>query len=158
MANVFDRSYRFYETGAPYPGICLTCSNTNKLWDLGVVKATNQGAYLCDNCLQDLALYAGFVLGTVHAAAVVQLDEENITLKNQLEAAPNLVKGLTHDINSLLSDFITGLAAITATNKPVQPQSDQANTGSVEASNADQSATRKATGQSTKPSTKSISE
>lgn len=158
MVNVFDRSYRFYQTGAPYPGICLTCSNTTNLWDLGVAKLQNQSAYLCDTCLKDLALYAGFVLKTTHETAINQLDEENITLKNQLEAAPNLVKGLTHDINSILSDFIGSLAAITATNKPVQPKGDQANTGSAEASDDVEPTAGKAKGQSSKPSTKSISE
>ncbi len=42
--NIFDKSYRFYEAGAPFPGVCLACSNVNNLWDIGVISGTNRGA------------------------------------------------------------------------------------------------------------------
>lgn len=152
MVNVFDRSYRFYPTAAPYPGICLTCSNVTNLWDLGIVKTTNQGAYLCDTCLKDLALYAGFVLKTTHETAVTELTNTNEQLKAQLDVAPNLVKELTNDINSVLGNFVTSLAGITVTSKPVQPESVEASTGSVEGSNDVKPATGKAKGSGVKSS------
>ena len=130
--NVFNKSYRFYEAGAPYPGVCLACSNVNKLWDLGVISGTNRGAYLCDTCLQDLALFAGFVLKTVYDKETTDLRTKIEIANNQIDAAPKLIKELTHDLTSLLGNFVTSLASVTISSKPVQPQSPKADLGGAE--------------------------
>jgi hypothetical protein len=128
--NIFNKSYRFYQAGAPYPGVCLACSNVNNLWDLGIISGTNRGAYLCDVCLQDLALFSGFVLKAAHEKTVNELNEKVKNLNSQVAAAPNLMKELTDGINNLLSEFVVGLASVTSASKPVQPKSDKADTGS----------------------------
>ena len=119
MTNIFNRSYRFYEKGAPYPGICSTCSNTTRLWDLGMVKGTNQGLYLCDTCLTELAISTGFVTKKVHDDLVESTTEQINLLQTRLDAAPALIRKLNEDVSNLLADFVTSLAAVTS--KPATP-------------------------------------
>jgi len=114
MTNIFNRSYRFYDKGAPYPGICSTCSNTTRLWDLGMVKGTNQGLYLCDTCLTELAVSTGFVTKKVHDDLVASTTEQISTLTTRLDAAPALIRKLNEDVSNLLADFVTDLAAVDA--------------------------------------------
>jgi hypothetical protein len=153
--NVFNKSYRFYQAGAPYPGVCLACSNVNNLWDLGVISGTNRGAYLCDTCLQDLALFAGFVLKAVHEKETSELSTKIKTLSNQVEVAPKLIKELTHDINSILGNFVTNLASVTVSSKPVQPKSPEANTGDVKRIAGATKKSSEGSAKTFKPSTKS---
>lgn len=157
MANVFDRSYRFYEAGAPFPGTCLACSNTENLWDLGIIRGTNQGAYFCHQCLESLNFYVGFVAKNVHEAAIKELTDQNTELANQLNAAPKLIKELTQNVNNLLGDFVTGLASVASPSKPVQPESVEASTGSVAASDDVKPAVGEAKGQGAKSGAKSSS-
>lgn len=119
MTNIFNRSYRFYDKSAPYPGICATCSNTTKLWDLGIFRATNQGLYLCDTCLTELAVSTGFVTKKVHDDLVASTTEQISTLTTRLDAAPALIRKLNEDVSNLLADFVTSLAAVTS--KPATP-------------------------------------
>lgn len=119
MTNIFNRSYRFYDKGAPYPGICSTCSNTTRLWDLGMVKGTNQGLYLCDSCLSELAISTGFVTKKVHDDLVTSTTEQISLLTTRLDAAPALIRKLNEDVSNLLADFVTSLAAVTS--KPAAP-------------------------------------
>ncbi len=149
-----DKSFNYYESGAPYPGICIACSNTTKLWHLGTIQGTNRGAYLCDQDLMDLALYAGFVLKTTHETKVNDLTEENTKLTAQIEAAPKLMKDLTNGVNSLISNFVTELAGLSSTSKPVQPEGSQASDRVVEPSNEAEPAVGEAKGQGPKPSPK----
>lgn len=130
--NVFNKSYRFYQAGAPFPGVCLACSNVNNLWDMGMISGTNRGAYLCDTCLQDLALFAGFVLKAVYEKETAELSNKVKILSNQIEVAPKLIKELTHDIHSILGNFVTSLASVTIFNKPVQFESVKADAGDIE--------------------------
>ena len=153
--NVFNKSYRFYQAGAPYPGVCLACSNVNNLWDLGVISGTNRGAYLCDTCLQDLALFAGFVLKAVHEKETSELSTKIKTLSNQVEVAPKLIKELTHDINSILGNFVTNLASVTVFSKPVQPKGPEANTGDVKGITGATKKSSKGSAKTSKPSSKS---
>jgi hypothetical protein len=153
--NVFNKSYRFYQAGAPYPGVCLACSNVNNLWDLGMISGTNRGAYLCDTCLQDLALFAGFVLKAVHEKTTDELTTKIKTMTSQVEAAPKLIKELTHDITSILGNFVTSLASVTIPSKPVQPESPKADAGSTEGITRPAKKSSKGSAKTSKPSTKS---
>ena len=153
--NVFNKSYRFYQAGAPYPGVCLACSNVNNLWDLGMISGTNRGAYLCDTCLQDLALFAGFVLKAVHEKTTGELTTKIKTMTSQVEAAPKLIKELTHDITSLLGEFVTSLASVTVPSKPVQPESPKANAGGTEGVTGPAKKSSKGSAKASKPSAKS---
>jgi hypothetical protein len=157
MTNIFDRSYRFYEAGAPFPGVCLACSNVNKLWDLGMISGTNRGAYLCDMCLQDLALFAGFVLKAVYEKDTSELKAEVSKLENQIQASPRLIKELTHNVNSLLGEFVASLASVASPSKPVQSESNQADAGDPAVIDGATEASSKGTAKATKPSAKSSS-
>ena len=126
----FQASFRFYEAGAPYPGICLKCGAGSKLWDLGRnISGTNMGAYYCDGCLVELATYTGMVQKDVFANTVTKIEEDLKQTSAQLEAAPKLIKELTHDITSLLGEFISNLASVSSSNKPVQPKGTKADIG-----------------------------
>lgn len=129
MTNVFNRSYRFYEAGAPYPGVCSTCSNVNKLWDLGVIKHTNQGMYLCDACLTELSMFAGFILKQTHIDAVTKLQQEITELSIRLDAAPAIIRKLNENVSNILADFVTDLAAIVS--KPATPNIENLETSPV---------------------------
>jgi hypothetical protein len=118
MTNIFNRSYRFYEKGAPYPGICATCSNTTRLWDLGIIKNTNQGLYLCDTCLTEVATFAGFVLRTQHEKLVDESRTQIDELTTKLDAAPKLIRKLNENVSNILADFVTDLAAINSKPAP----------------------------------------
>lgn len=157
MFNIFDKSYRFYETGAPYPGVCMTCSNINNLWDLGIIQGTGRGAYLCDVCLQDLALFSGFVLKAVYEKETTELKAEITRLDNQIQASPKLIKELTHNVHSLLGEFIANLASVVGPNKPIQSQSDKADTGGAAVVDGPTSESSKGAAVTTKPSSKSPS-
>ena len=153
--NVFNKSYRFYQAGAPYPGVCLACSNVNNLWDLGMISGTNRGAYLCDTCLQDLALFAGFVLEAVHKKTTDDLTTKIEIMNSQVQAAPKLIKELTHDITSLLGNFVTSLASVTIPGKPVQPESSKADAGSTEGITGPAKKSSKGSAKTSQPSTES---
>ena len=60
-----------------------------------MISGTNRGAYLCDTCLQDLALYAGFVLEVVHKKTTDDLTTKIEIMNRQVQAAPKLIKELT---------------------------------------------------------------
>ena len=154
--DVFKASFRFYEQAAPYPGMCLRCSDGSKLWDLGRnIPGTNMGAYYCDGCLIELASFTGMRSKEVYESTVTQLSTELETAKAQLEAAPKIIKELTNGINSLLSDFITDLASVTGASKPVQPQGVEADFGDSGEISEEPRASVKGSAKATKPSTKS---
>jgi len=154
--DVFNASFRFYEAGAPYPGICLKCGTGSKLWDLGrSISGTNMGAYYCDECLVELATYTGMKSKTLHESTVDLLSAELATAKAQLEAAPKIIKELTNGINSLLSDFVTELAGVSGVSKPVQLKGPEANSGDSGEIIEEPGASVKGSAKVTKPSTKS---
>ena len=152
----FNASFRFYEQGAPYPGMCLRCGAGSKLWDLGRnIPGTNMGAYYCDGCLVELATFTGMASKDAHEGTVSKLTTELENAKTQLEVAPSLVKELTHNVQSLLSNFILNLASSTSPSKPVQPQGIEANFGDSDASVEEPGASVKGSAKTTKPSAKS---
>lgn len=154
--DVFKASFRFYEAGAPYPGICLKCGTGSKLWDLGRnISGTNMGAYYCDECLVELATYTGMKSKTLHESTVDLLSAELETTKAQLQVAPSLVKELTHNVQSLLSEFIVNLASGSSPSKPVQPKSVEADFGDSGEITEEPGASVKGSAKATKPSAKS---
>ena len=154
--EVFNASFRFYEAGAPYPGICLKCGAGRNLWDLGRnISGTNMGAYYCDECLVELATYTGMKSKALHESTVDLLSAELATAKAQLEAAPKIIKELTNGINSLLSDFVTELAGVSGVSKPVQPKGVEADSGDSGEIVEEPRASVKGPTKTTKPSAKS---
>jgi hypothetical protein len=152
----FKASFRFYEQGAPYPGMCLRCSAGSKLWDLGRnIPGTNMGAYYCDGCLVELASFTGMASKTHFESEVTRINNELLEAKSQLEAAPQLIKELTHNVQSLLSNFVLNLASSSKPSKPVQSESIEADTGSVEGNDGEPGESIKGSAKATKPSAKS---
>jgi hypothetical protein len=152
----FKASFRFYEQGAPYPGICLRCGTNKQLWDLGrSIPGTNMGAYYCDGCLVELASFTGMASKDAHEGAVSKLTTELENAKAQLEVAPSLVKELTHNVQSLLSNFIVNLASGTGPSKPIQPQGIEADSGDFDTSVEEPRESVKGSAKSAKPSAKS---
>jgi hypothetical protein len=152
----FKASFRFYEQGAPYPGMCLRCSAGSKLWDLGRnIPGTNMAAYYCDNCLIELASFTGLVNKSTYEEKIKEANEALANAKAQLDAAPQLIKELTHNVSSLLGEFVTSLASISGSNKPVQPEGNKANSGNSDASTEEPGESVKGSAKTSKPSAKS---
>ena len=154
--EVFNASFRFYEAGAPYPGICLKCGAGSKLWDLGRnIPGTNMGAYYCDGCLVELATFTGMASKEAHEGTVSKLTTALETANAQLEVAPSLVKELTHNVQSLLSEFVLNLASSASPSKPVQPKGVEADSGNSGEIVEEPRAGGKGPTKTTKPSAKS---
>jgi hypothetical protein len=152
----FKASFRFYEQGAPYPGMCLRCSAGSKLWDLGRnIPGTNMGAYYCDGCLVELASFTGMATKTHFESEVTRINNELVEAKSQIEAAPRLIKELTHNVQSLLSNFILDLASSSKPSKPVQLESIEADSGSAEGNDGEPRENVTGSAKTTKPSAKS---
>lgn len=152
----FKASFRFYEQGAPYPGMCLRCSAGSRLWDLGrSIPGTNMAAYYCDGCLVELASFTGMASKTHFESEVSRINNELVEAKSQLEAAPRLIKELTHNVQSLLSEFIVNLASGSKPSKPIQLESIEANSGSAEGNDGEPGESVKGSAKTTKPSAKS---
>lgn len=126
--------FHFHKNGGPFPGTCIRCGNNKELWQLGNIPASNMAALLCDRCLTELATFTGFVTGRSYAELNAAKTSIIDTQKAQLEAAPKLMEKFTHDITSIIGDFVTSLAGITAPSEPVQPKSGKASAGSTKGS------------------------
>lgn len=150
----FGISVRFYEKGAPYPGFCLRCSVTDNLYDLGMVRGTNMGAYLCKNCLAEVAIFDGFVRGERFAEEVGSLTNQIKDLKAQLAVVPSKLKDFQNEYTALVTEFVTSVAAVSAPSEPVQPESDQTNSRSAESNAHSSKPVRGAEAEPAKPSPK----
>jgi hypothetical protein len=128
----FDSHFIFHADGGPFPGTCIRCGAINKLWNIGMIPASNMTALICDTCLTELAIFAGFV--TSHSYADLNATKTAIIDKQQaqIDVTPKLLEKFSNDVTNIISEFVTGLASVSVPNKPVQPKGDQANAGSIE--------------------------
>lgn len=124
--NKFKASFRFYEGAAPFPGTCLRCGTTSKLWQLGEIPATNMACYYCDRCLVEIASYAGMVTSQSFAMMNEVKSERIAQLEAQIDAAPKLLKEISQNVNSILGDLVTSLANIASSAVPVNQQASEA--------------------------------
>lgn len=113
------------------------------------------GAYYCDGCLVELATFTGMASKDTFENTVSKLNIELKTAKSQLEVAPSLVKELTHNVQSLLSEFVLNLASSTGPSKPVQPEGIEANSGNIDGIAEEPRESVKGSAKTTKPSAKS---
>lgn len=151
-----ETSFRYYEKAAPYPGMCLRCSTTSKLWDLGrSIPGTNMGAYYCDHCLTELAFYAGFIFKATYEDKVGEMETEIKDLEAKVQKTPDLIKKVSHDINNIFGDFVTNLAAINDASDPVQPESPKADAGDTKADDGKPKGSGQGKSSASKPSSKS---
>jgi hypothetical protein len=153
--NKFKASFRFYEAAAPFPGTCLRCGTTSKLWQLGEIPATNMACYYCDRCLVEIASFAGMVTGESFAVLNEVKTERIDMLEAQLSAAPVLLKELSHNVNTILSDFAASMAHVASSALPTNVKASQADTPVLTANNGASAEAGQGTGQGSKPSSKS---
>ena len=154
MNDPYKISFRFYEAAAPYPGICLKCGTSNKLWELGMIRGTNMGAYYCDPCLVELGDFAGLGSKSTFESERATLEETIKTLTAQVEATPELAKELIHDLNNLFSNFVTNLAVHASAPVSVQPQTDTPSVGAPTSKSGSHEGSGSAAKPAAKPSSK----
>lgn len=148
--NIYKASFRFYEAAAPFPGTCLRCGTDKKLWELGMIRATNIGAYYCDPCLCELGSFAGLESKAGFEEQLDTLEKTINTLTAQVEGTPELAKELIHDLNNLFSNFVTNLAVYASTPVSVQPEAHSSSVGQP----ADKSSEHERVGAAEKPAVK----
>lgn len=134
MSN-FKTVFRFYDTAAPFPGQCVFSGQTTNLWEVGsmVVQGSPVPILLGDRVLVELAEYAGFIPKNQHEQAIAERDEVIAKQAAQLEAAPQLLKELTTDVNNILSDFVAALAGVASNSATPSVKGNKADAGSPEA-------------------------
>lgn len=125
----FDSHFIFHADGGPFPGTCIRCGAISKLWNIGMIPASNMTALVCNTCLTELAVFAGFVTGESYASLNASKDSVIEKYKAEISAAPKLMEKFSNDVNNLISEFVTGLASVAPASKPVQPKGNQANVG-----------------------------
>lgn len=88
---------------------------------------------LSDRVLQELATSAGFVEKRKYDELKSEMAEKFAKQEAQILVAPNLIKEFLNDVNSIIGNFVTSLASVDISDKPVQPEGDQADSGSIAA-------------------------
>lgn len=155
--NKFKASFRFYEGAAPFPGTCLRCGTTSKLWQLGEIPATNMACYYCDRCLVEIASYSGMVTSQSFAMMNEVKSERIAQLEAQIDAAPKLLKEISQNVNSILSDLVTSLANIASSAVPTDDKASEADTPVPAAKPGTPAEAGSGEGKGPKPSPKSSS-
>ena len=149
--------FRYYTTGAPFPGSCVFSGENRNLWEVGSMTVQGQvlPVLLSDRVLQELADKAGFVSKAEHIRLNAELNEKIETLEAQTQAIPNLLKELQNDFANLVGTFITNLSSVTPADKPVQPKGVEAGAGEPEELTGPSSKSGGGEIKNTKPSAKS---
>lgn len=122
-------SHFIYADTQPY-GICQRCTRNEQLWIITeLFPGSDLTGFLCHPCLTELATFADFILGDEHRAKIETLEKVISEQEAQIEIIPNLLEGLTENVNDLISNFVTDLAGVTVSTIIVQPEGDKADTG-----------------------------
>lgn len=151
----FKPHFRTFPNGAPYPGTCIRCGNNRDLVELGLIAKDEFGVYYCNRCINELAVWRGFVTGESFASEVASSQSRVSQLEAQVNAIPNLIKEFSNDISNIVSNFVVSLASVDVPSKSVQPQSDQADTGESAAESGSSSKSGKGKKQASEPSAES---
>lgn len=156
----FKTVFRFYDTAAPFPGQCVFSGQTTNLWEVGsmVVQGSPVPILLADRVLVELAEYAGFIPKQQHEQAIAERDELIAKQAAQLEAAPQLLKELTANVNNTLSDFVTALAGVASNSATPSVKGNKADSGSAEAVDGPTTKAGQGKGKGAKPSSEPASE
>lgn len=128
--------FRFYENTAPFPGTCVFSGENRNLWEVGTMTVQGQvlPVLLSDRALVEIATQAGFVTSQSYAELNSALTETIKKQQAQLDELPNLLKEFQNDVTAIITGFVTSLASVTPSNKPVQPKGSKAKPGSSEVS------------------------
>lgn len=127
--------FRFYKNGAPFPATCVFSGDTKNLWEIGSMTVQGQAltVLLSDRVLQELATQAGFIDKQKYVELETDMKAKLAKQAAQVDAAPNLIKEFLNDINGIIGNFVTDLASVDVSNKPVQSEGDQTDSGSATA-------------------------
>jgi hypothetical protein len=129
-------------TRLPYSN-CQRCNTIEDLYIVSpVIPQSDIGGFICVKCLEELAIFAGYVKGEAHDSVVKDLNDVIVEQNHKIEELPNLMKEVTNGVNSILADFILSVASITSTGKHIQPEGSKADTGDIEANFRDPKAER----------------
>lgn len=131
----FKASFRFFEKAAPFPGQCVFSGETTNLWEIGsmVIQGEAVPVLLSDRVLVELATSTGFVTKQEHEKVTTEQAEIIAKQAAQLETAPKLLKELSENVNSTLTNFVTALASVTSDSLSSGAKSNKASTGSSKA-------------------------
>ena len=123
----------FHEvTRLPYSN-CQRCNTNENLYIVSpTIPESDMGGFICVKCLEELALFAGYVKGEAHASVVKDLNDLIVEQNHKIEELPNLMKEVTDGVNNILADFILSVASIPSVDKHIQPEGGKANSGLVE--------------------------
>lgn len=120
----------FIYVGEQAYSICLRCTRNHDLWIVAeLLPGSDMTGFMCEQCLTELATLAGFVMGDEHKAKVAQYEQIIREQEAQIETIPNLLEGLTSDVNAIIANFVTDLAGVTVSNIFVQPEDNKADAG-----------------------------
>jgi cobalamin biosynthesis Mg chelatase CobN len=124
--------FRFHSNGAPFPGTCVFSGANRDLWEIGSMTVQGQvlPVLLSDRVLQELATHAGFIEKRKYDEVVAENKATIAKQQAQIEATPNLIKEFLNDVNVVIGNFVTSLASVDVSDKPVQSEGNQADTGS----------------------------
>jgi hypothetical protein len=116
----------------PYTS-CQRCNLTENVYIVApVIPESDVGGFLCPKCLEELALFAGYVKSETHDSVVTELEKTIAEQEAKIEQIPNLMEKVIDGANNLLADFVVSVASITSADKPVQPKSVKPNTPNPE--------------------------
>lgn len=111
----------------PYTS-CQRCNLTENVYIVTpVIPESDVGGFLCPKCLEELALFAGYVKGETHDSVVAELEKTVAEQEAKIEQIPNLMEKVINGANNLLADFVVSVASITSADKPVQPKGSKTN-------------------------------
>lgn len=111
----------------PYTS-CQRCNLTENVYIVTpVIPESDVGGFLCPKCLEELAIFAGYVKGETHDSVVAELEKTVAEQEAKIEQIPNLMEKVINGANNLLADFVVSVASITSADKPVQPKGSKAN-------------------------------
>jgi hypothetical protein len=114
----------------PYTA-CQRCNTTENIYLVApVIPESDTGGFLCPKCLEELALFAGYVKGETHDSVVSELEKTIADQEAKIKEIPNLMEKVVDGANNLLADFVVSVASITSADKPVQPKGRKANNSS----------------------------
>lgn len=149
--------FRFYSNGAPFPGTCVFSGANRDLWEIGSMTMQGQvlPVLLSDRVLQELASFAGFIEKREYEKLKSELTATIEKQKAQIQAGPKLTEEFLNDINIVIGNFITSIASVDVSNQPVQPEGDQAESGSTAANSGSSAKSGKGKKQAAEPSDES---
>lgn len=139
----------------PYTN-CQRCNTTENLYLVSpVIPESDIGGFLCPKCLDELALFAGYVAKEAHDSVVKDLNDLIVEQLQKINAIPKLIEKVIDGTNNILADFIVDLASVTSVDNTIQPESDKADTGLPEADVRKANRANQEHEQNNKPSPKS---